>query len=497
MGLTKDLGALPRVLTVSGSNVGVGTTTPTTTLDVTGTGRFSAALTTNGGIFIPSTSRIQFDSGVTNDYNISKQGNVLIFNTGGTYQFNAGVATFSSSVTANSYTISSGGNNSVLSFLNNASSGARSISYVVATAAINVNDVNGNPLVTFLNGGNVGIGTTNPGSRLEVFGGNILSRANIAYGPFGPDAGVNLTLTNTSTSTANSGVISFNGHTGNAATPYQMGYISAIKDTTIGDGSYASSLVFWTVSGGANGEANSGGYRRMVITGAGNVGIGTTVPKNTLQVSTPGSGASLPTLGNITNSTSLYLTNNNFGYGMLLGSLSSGNTWIQSQRTDASAVAYDLLLQPVGGNVGVGTTSAGNKLTVGGAVQSTHLVLTGNYNINVTTDSNWSSYQNIINPGILETGVTYMIAIRWNYSEPGNQPYFCYCSFLWQGAFTNGGSTDNEFTPICSTHTGGTGSNISFRSIGAVGGSTSGIQARLNSFPTRGGVMTIKATRLE
>ena len=82
-----------------------------------------------------------------------------------------GAATFLSSVTANSYTISSGGSDSVLSFLNNASGGARSISYSVSTAAITITDVSGNPNVTILNGGNVGIGTTIPGTPLHVAGG--------------------------------------------------------------------------------------------------------------------------------------------------------------------------------------------------------------------------------------------------------------------------------------------------------------------------------------
>lgn len=150
-----------------------------------------------------------------------------------------------------------------------------------------------------------------------------------------------------------------------------------------------------------------------------------------------------------------------------------------------------------GGNVLIGTTTDnGNRLQVNGSISTTSLRLSGNYNTTVTTDSNWSSYQTIIPPGALNWGVTYLITIRWDYTFPSNnQPYYCYCSFLFMGVITNGGGTDNEFTPICSTHTG-SGSNISFRSL-AGGSSTTGIQARLNNFATRGGTLSIKAILME
>lgn len=50
MGLTKDLGALPRVITVSGNNVGINTTPNASfMLDVNGTGRFNGSLSTSSG----------------------------------------------------------------------------------------------------------------------------------------------------------------------------------------------------------------------------------------------------------------------------------------------------------------------------------------------------------------------------------------------------------------------------------------------------------------
>ncbi len=46
-------------------------------------------------------------------------------------------------------------------------------------------------------------------------------------------------------------------------------------------------------------------------------------------------------------------------YGLAGDVLTNGKTYLQSQRTDGNTTAYDLLLQPLGGNVGIGTTSPG------------------------------------------------------------------------------------------------------------------------------------------
>src|SRR3990167_6009070 len=94
----------------------------------------------------------------------------------------------------------------------------------------------------------------------------------------------------------------------------------------------------------------------------GNVGIGTTGPDVLLQVEKSGGAvASFPNLGAV--SGNLALIGNAGGWGMYLGLDDSGPGWIQQMRND-SAVAYNLVLQPVGGNVGIGTTNPSNKLTI-------------------------------------------------------------------------------------------------------------------------------------
>jgi hypothetical protein len=98
----------------------------------------------------------------------------------------------------------------------------------------------------------------------------------------------------------------------------------------------------------------------MVISHLGNVGIGISAPGTKLQLAATASG--FPTLG--TASGHLSLTDGGANaWGMYTGIDGSGKGWIQQMRND-SATAYDLILNPVGGNVGIGTSSPGAKLEV-------------------------------------------------------------------------------------------------------------------------------------
>ena len=106
---------------------------------------------------------------------------------------------------------------------------------------------------------------------------------------------------------------------------------------------------------------------RMRITSAGRVGIGTTNPNVKLEILQGGTNE-FPTLG--TADGNLYLTDGGL-WGMFMGvDSSSGTGWIQQMRND-SAVAYDISLNPVGGNVGIGTTSPSKKLEVNGTFKAT------------------------------------------------------------------------------------------------------------------------------
>jgi hypothetical protein len=106
----------------------------------------------------------------------------------------------------------------------------------------------------------------------------------------------------------------------------------------------------------------------MTIDTSGDVGIGTTSPQTLLNVNSL-SGTTYPTLGTASGVIALSI---NQLHGMYLGvDGASGNGWIQAMREDASATAYNLILQPSGGNVGISETSPDSTLTVGGNFTAT------------------------------------------------------------------------------------------------------------------------------
>tara|TARA_B100000767_G_scaffold23670_1_gene20957 strand:- start:1083 stop:2210 length:1128 start_codon:yes stop_codon:yes gene_type:complete len=118
-----------------------------------------------------------------------------------------------------------------------------------------------------------------------------------------------------------------------------------------------------TTSDGLIFTTGSSFTERMRIDSTGNVGIGTDSPKTPLNVADNNNDNNLPTLG--TASGVLSISNLANQYGLLGGVLqSSGDSWLQAQRTDGPATAYNILLNPVGGNVGIGTSNPANKLVV-------------------------------------------------------------------------------------------------------------------------------------
>ena len=112
----------------------------------------------------------------------------------------------------------------------------------------------------------------------------------------------------------------------------------------------------------------------LAVTGAltttGNVGVNVTSPAIKLVVSEGASIApSIPALGAI-GGTFAFLSDNN-KYGLIGGTSNTGNTFLQVQRVDGTATAYNMLLQPSGGNVGIGTASPASKLDTAGTVRAT------------------------------------------------------------------------------------------------------------------------------
>jgi len=103
-------------------------------------------------------------------------------------------------------------------------------------------------------------------------------------------------------------------------------------------------------SGGVSiGNTTDPGATNLSVTGK--IGVG--LSSFSIKLSVASETSSLPTLG--TGSGGLFLSSNNGFYGLYGGvDGSTGNTWLQAMRND-SATAYNIILNPVGGNIGVGT----------------------------------------------------------------------------------------------------------------------------------------------
>jgi hypothetical protein len=162
----------------------------------------------------------------------------------------------------------------------------------------------GGDLFIIQKGGNVGINTTSPGAKLHTS----VSAGNGSYGRALADS--NLILENTNTLNTQSGYLHLVGYTGNSTAQYQMGAIGGGKQTTAADGDYGGYLSFWTTSGGAGGEANSGMYERLRISSSGNVGIGTTASASILDVID--SGVARLTIGYSGTSANYYDADNHY-----------------------------------------------------------------------------------------------------------------------------------------------------------------------------------------
>jgi len=195
---------------------------------------------------------------------------------------------------------------------------------------------NAMPLVFFTNSttrifvsedGNVGIGTTSPGLGTNVYGGKILTIYNSA------SRGIVELARNTNTDGDSVGILSFVNDANSdisAATRKPVAWIEAVVETSNSNTNKDSggNLIFRTKA-----ESGIAGYKRMIITSSGNVGIGTTTPTQKLTV-----------LGT-TNTTNLILDNSSLkGCSGKLYTDSNGNVLCGTDQTGSQALS-DVLSQ--------------------------------------------------------------------------------------------------------------------------------------------------------
>ena len=122
----------------------------------------------------------------------------------------------------------------------------------------------------------------------------------------------------------------------------------------------------------------------------GKVGIGNASPVTKLHVVHASDPNNVPELGDPPSAASIGGTD----YGTLFTTLSSGAGIIQQARTDGIGGAFDLLLQPKGGKVGIGTSSPAANLHISAGT-------TGDATVIIEADTDNTDGQEDNNPSIL------------------------------------------------------------------------------------------------
>jgi len=352
-----------------GGKVGIGTTNPTNTLSIAGNIYSDAYIS----------KIIQERAGYYSNYSeltTSPVGQGASWSVNSTYDPGAGngVANSTFKVNAGTYNTGAGmlrfdGNSKYWGAWMSGASGGQGTA-VTFTQLANLS-TNGSWLSSrgtssdfyLTNAGKVGIGTTAPNSALEIYSaaGGINDFLGLKRG--GTDWRVWVSDGTTGTASLRIG--------GNAVDSYawQFDWTGAAANLFKSPNNYATQIPLAVRAAGAQTanifEAqNSAGTGLFVVDASGDVGIGTTSPGSKLDV--------IGSQNNTISSANSIVKFLGYDAGIHIGNLAgtpSYGAWIQATRSDN--FSFPLLLNPIGGNVGIGTTTPGAKLDVNGTITTT------------------------------------------------------------------------------------------------------------------------------
>ena len=251
---------------------------------------------------------------------------------------------------------------------------------------ITFGNITTNPNFVFM-GGNVGIGTTNPVSELDVFSSastaprGIVSRQASSDGNAASISGYKSRGSGGTPTAISNGdsIFTLNGFGYDGSDFERTGFVKISAAENFSAGSHGSNIKFNTTP---IGESFNDANVRMTITNAGNVGIGTATPAASLEV------VQIKTTGTIsTSGSSVTGDSTNFTQSLKVGDKVNIKGYVRT----VTNIADDLNMtldsnpgsnKPVGthysrlgasfrsGNVGFGTTNARGRVTVGDAIIS-------------------------------------------------------------------------------------------------------------------------------
>lgn len=214
--------------------------------------------------------------------------------------------------------------------------------------------------------GNVGIGTSSPSYKLDVSG-SVNSSASL---------NVNNTGTSANILFASSGQT---GTTVRSNTVARIQSTAAGRDVNLQFSDNVSNAAEIGMVGGPLYFA-TGGSERMRIDSSGNVGIGVNSVATNFRaqfLGTAGSNTSAATSGTTQSASAVLRLQAGGGFTGTLDIGQGGGTgsWLQSCDTTNLATVYPLLLNPAGGNVGIGTSSPASKFSVVSGTQYTGITV--------------------------------------------------------------------------------------------------------------------------